>query len=204
MQKFLEKREALSFSLFEKPKKKSFLKTFQNDTERYFLLPDGKKHGQYIKEYGEDKETKIWKSGVLHGEWKREKKYYCIGGNFVNGRLEGKITVKAPYYKENLYVFYKDGFPTVCESPEFKTEFFWDVSNKTLIVTRKDDGVSAPVIRKYSSISFREEEDKSLPKGIYLSSFSCFEGLMTSNGSHAVVGKGSTHDVSICFPVFPN
>nr|QZX43697.1 hypothetical protein MarQu_115 [Marseillevirus sp.]WNL50239.1 hypothetical protein MarDSR_200 [Marseillevirus sp.] len=204
MQKFLEKREALSFSLFEKPRKKSFLKTFQNDTERYFLLPDGKKHGQHIKEHGEDKETKLWKNGVLHGEWKREKKRYCIRGNFVDGRLEGKVTVKAPYYRENLCVFYKDGFPIVCESPEFKTEFFWDIPNKTLVVTRKDDGHKKPILRKYSDISFREEEDKTLSKGIYLSSFSCFDDLMTSNGSRAVVGKSSDYDVSICFPVFPN
>ncbi|ALH06830.1 hypothetical protein PMV_132 [Port-miou virus] len=204
MQKFLEKSEALSFSLFEMPKKESFLTFFQDEKERYFFLPNGRKHGVHVKEWKEDKETKIWKDGVLQGEWKREKRGSLISGEFVDGKLCGKVIIENPYYRENLSLLYKEGFPVLLGSPGFRTEFIWDIPNRTLVVSRKDKGNCRPMVRTYSDISFQEEEDEKLPKGVYLSSFCSFDNLMTSNGSFAVVGKSSNYCVSICFPVFPN
>ncbi|AEA07206.1 hypothetical protein LAU_0356 [Lausannevirus] len=71
MEGFLEKREALSFTLAMNiaPKKESFVKFYKSEHREFWLLPNKKKHGpEVILCNGVATSQRTWKDGFLDGE----------------------------------------------------------------------------------------------------------------------------------------
>ncbi|AMQ10803.1 hypothetical protein [Brazilian marseillevirus] len=184
MQKFLKKREVVSFSLCfeEKPRPEDFtrLKTVEAYGLRYYELPDGSKHGKLSlktkSQLGVSEETAHFSFGLLHGEFHSTVKNDFVRtketkGTFWNGKPHGEFS-----FDESATAFYEHGrllrhtcqgnCPYLCSGNTIGTETEWEWQEKDILVRQKPFGQKDwDVIVRYKSIYFDEPEWMSLPYG---------------------------------------
>ncbi|AMQ10692.1 hypothetical protein [Brazilian marseillevirus] len=201
MQKFLEKREVMSFSFIEKPRKKDFVMWEKKEYEMYQVLPNGIRHGRYISSKQDQKETKNFRMGTLSGLWVAKTLGAKITGVFVNGKISGKLEIRGSIPSDICIVYDERGLPISCKSEYFETRMMWDLERKMLI-TKRTSRSSSEEVRVFSDVCFTKEIDENLTFGMYLNALFAFECILLSNGFKMTAATFGNSRVSIRIPVY--
>ena len=207
MQKFLDKREVLSFSFIEKPRKRDFvlakIKNGKKGLVKYQALPDGTKHGNYSSVNGNQAETKHYHRGILSGPWTLRNEKAKISGTFVSGKLFGTVRTSGVLVCDVFLVYDESGLPLCCYSKIMRSRFKWDLEKKLLIITRTSPGEEFENTQIFSDIAFTKKGDEDAPKGSHLYAFDCFGGILLANKSSVVYGTMENGGrVTVNFPVY--